>query len=299
MSRGRASADRRLRRADNAGAATFARARSDPNTRIRSFVKSRTAVKHDWLSDAAHRSLQSGVINRSHWTALCVQIARARTAQSFSVGDASWTPILPPASSRDRERQPLGRVIAVNGSQARRSTIAARRPPRATAQATVGKFLGIVERRTPSIDRPRHRDRRAADASAAAAVSQRRALDLIGEIKPPAPRIPARRRRLSDASANPPMLMDERELRLIYGGADKDRAHDRRSAAGHLDRRQHQYRRPGQQAFRHSRHHRRRQVERRRDHPQRDPRRRGRTCASSWSIRTTNMAAASATRRRC
>ena len=32
---------------------------------------------------------------------------------------------------------------------------------------------------------------------------------------------------------------------------------------------------------------------------QQDSRRRGRTCASSWSIRTTNTAAASATRRRC
>ena len=69
------------------------------------------------------------------------------------------------------------------------------------------------------------------------------------------------------------MLMTDRELQLIYGGANSQSAHVGDAATGPDDPAPYRRRPIGQQALRGARHHRRRQVERRRDPAAAHPRR--------------------------
>jgi DNA helicase HerA-like ATPase len=121
----------------------------------------------------------------------------------------------------DGSRKPLGRVSAINGAQAT-ITIEAGVPTAGDlAQVTVGRFMGIVTGGTiviglvTSVTEQQMFPQPATFRSIAM-------LDLIGEIRTAGfQRGVADYPSLGDAA----VLVDERELRMIYGGADKDRAY--------------------------------------------------------------------------
>jgi DNA helicase HerA-like ATPase len=119
------------------------------------------------------------------------------------------------------DRKPLGRVSAINGSQAT-ITIEAGVPTNGDfAEVTVGRFLGIINNGTIVIGLVTEVTEQQTFPQPATFRSIAM-LDLIGEI-----RSAGFQRGVADypTLGNPVVLIDERELRLIYGGADKDRAH--------------------------------------------------------------------------
>ena len=118
-------------------------------------------------------------------------------------------------------RKPLGRVSAINGSQAT-ITIETGVPTFGDmAQVTVGRFMGIVTGETIVIGLVTEVSEQQTFA-APATFRSIAMLDLIGEI-----RTTGFQRGVADypSLGNPAVLVDERELRMIYGGADKDRAY--------------------------------------------------------------------------
>lgn len=125
----------------------------------------------------------------------------------------------------DGSRKSLGRVSAIGGSQAT-ITIEAGVPTAGDmahdmAQVTVGRFMGIITGETIVIGLVTEVSEQQTFASPATYRSIAM-LDLIGEI-----RATGFQRGVADypSLGNPVVLVDERELRMIYGGADKDRAY--------------------------------------------------------------------------
>src|ERR1044071_9138618 len=121
----------------------------------------------------------------------------------------------------DGNRKPLGRVSAINGSQAT-ITIEAGVPTSGDlAQVPVGRFMGIATGETIVLGLVTEVSEQQTFAQPVTYRSIAM-LDLIGEI-----RATGFQRGVADypSLGNPVVLVDERELRMIYGGADKDRAY--------------------------------------------------------------------------
>jgi DNA helicase HerA-like ATPase len=118
-------------------------------------------------------------------------------------------------------RKPLGRVTAIGGSQATITIETGVSTTGDVAQVTVGRFLGIINNDTVVIGLVTEVTEQQTFAQPATFRSIAM-LDLIGEIG-----ANGFQRGVADypALGNPVMLVDERELRMIYGGADKDRAY--------------------------------------------------------------------------
>src|ERR1700750_1107169 len=183
----------------------------------------------------------------------------------------------------------IGRVAAVTGATA---TVELTARGFGNDNPTVGKFMGLTPPKTFIIGVVTEVGEEQVSASGAAPGFRKIArLDLIGELSGA-----GRRQRGATEYPNTgdaASLLTERELRLVYGAADADRAHvgDLQQSPNigvHIDI-DHLVSRhfailgatgvgksSGVAIIL-----------------------RGPTCASSWSIRTTNTAAASATRRRC
>jgi len=120
----------------------------------------------------------------------------------------------------------IGRVVSISGAHAYLSLVASQTAGDGEA-ATVGKFAGIVSGSTIVIGLISEVKE---EFDQVAAPSERRSvarLELIGEIRMPATGQPSFQRginnypRIGDGA----LLMNEAELRLIYGGAGSDRAH--------------------------------------------------------------------------
>jgi DNA helicase HerA-like ATPase len=121
-------------------------------------------------------------------------------------------------------RRPVGRVTAINGSQAT-ITIETGVPTTGdAAQVTVGRFMGIVNGDSLVIGLVTEVAEEQTFPQPAVFRSVAR-LDLIGEIREHSDKKFQRGVAEYPTLGNPAVLMDERELRLIYGGADKDRAY--------------------------------------------------------------------------
>lgn len=126
-----------------------------------------------------------------------------------------------PQNVIDVSRKPLGRVTAIDGSQAT-ITIETGVPIGGdAAQVTVGRFLGIINNDAVVIGLVTKVTEQQTFPQPATFRSIAM-LDLIGEIRPD-----GFQRGVADypSLGNPAVLIDERELRMIYGGADKDRAY--------------------------------------------------------------------------
>ncbi|MGE0063802.1 MAG: DUF87 domain-containing protein [Xanthobacteraceae bacterium] len=122
------------------------------------------------------------------------------------------------------EKEKLGRVSGVDGSQATVTLESTLRAGGSERQATVGKFLGIVREGATIVGLITEvGEEKTAGSSAFRAIAH---VDLIGEI------------RTENGSAffqrgiadypligSAAVLIDEADLRLIYGGADADHAH--------------------------------------------------------------------------
>ncbi len=126
-------------------------------------------------------------------------------------------------SIAQKSREPLGRVTAINGSQA---TITVETGVSIdAAQVTVGRFMGILSGDAIVIGLVTEVIEQQTFPEPAIYRSVAR-IDLIGEIRTAAAHSQFQRGVANYPSlGNPAVLVDERELRLIYGGADKDRAH--------------------------------------------------------------------------
>ena len=190
---------------------------------------------------------------------------------------------------------PAGRVTAVNGSQATIVIEAGVPTAGEAAQVTVGRFMGIIRGTSTIIGLVTEVTEQQTNPDPLAYRSIAR-LDLIGEIGPDR----QFQRGVADypTIGNPVVLVDHDELGLIYGGADNNRAHvgdlQQDTSIGvnvHIDDLISKHfailgtTGVGKSSASRS--------------SSTSPGRRARICASSWSIRITNMAAASATRRRC
>ena len=127
----------------------------------------------------------------------------------------------PPASPSAQSRRALGRVTAVNGSQATIVTDAVPTVGEA-AQVTVGRFIGITRGTSTIIGLVTEVAEQQTNSDPPAYRSIAR-LDLIGEIGPDR----QFQRGVADypAIGNPVVLVTHNELGLIYGGADSNRAH--------------------------------------------------------------------------
>ena len=190
------------------------------------------------------------------------------------------TPPARTAAPARAARETLGRVIAVSG-----------------AQVTVGLIADRARQRVARHRRQisRHRQRRPVIVGMITEIAERplrdqdpncrstARIDLVGEIKASAAGAAYFQRGVTEYPmiGEPAMLMTDRELRLIYNGANA-----KPSNIGTLQQdptipAQHRHRAARQQALRHARHHRRRQVERRRHPPVSKFSTSGRTCASS------------------
>ena len=196
-------------------------------------------------------------------------------------------------SAAASDRQLIGRVTSVTGSTATIELSQTGAP--GAMRATVGKFLGIVSANSVIVgmvteisEQPRWRP---------SARAQRRPYRSVRRDQAGRQHV-AFSRGVNEypAIGESAMLMNDRELRLIYGSIG--RSDGRHLASGSEHQRASRYRRIAQQAFRHSRHHRRRQIQRRRHHAAADSRNANPICGFSSSIRTMNMAGVSATRRR-
>jgi DNA helicase HerA-like ATPase len=127
----------------------------------------------------------------------------------------------PPKKLIDESRKPLGRVSAINGSQATITIETGVTTGGDLAEITVGRFLGIINGDAIVIGLITEVTEQQTFPQPATFRSIAM-LDLIGEI-----RETGFQRGVADypTLGNPAVLIDERELRMIYGGADKDRAH--------------------------------------------------------------------------
>jgi DNA helicase HerA-like ATPase len=126
----------------------------------------------------------------------------------------------PPSETR---AQPIGRVIAVNGSQA---TIELSARPAAGDNPTVGKFMGLTTAKAVIIGLITDVGEVDAPASSGSAFRKVARLDLIGELKNAAGATKFQRGvteypNIGDSAA----MLGERELRSVYGAADADHAH--------------------------------------------------------------------------
>jgi DNA helicase HerA-like ATPase len=121
----------------------------------------------------------------------------------------------------DGSRTSLGRVSAINGSQATITIETGGSAAGDLAQVTVGRFMGIVTGKTTVIGLVTEVTEQQTFAQPATYRSVAR-LDLIGEIC-----ATGFQRGVADypSLSDPAVLVDERELRLIYGGADSNRAY--------------------------------------------------------------------------
>src|SRR5436190_7013807 len=125
-------------------------------------------------------------------------------------------PIAPPPAAPRTERQLIGRVISVTGSTARiELTQDGSRAPEAM-RATVGKFIGILSTNSiivGMVTEISEQPRLAAVESTSAAH-----LDLFGAIKTAGSSV-AFSRGVTEypAIGHPAMLLNDRELRLVYG----------------------------------------------------------------------------------
>jgi DNA helicase HerA-like ATPase len=127
-------------------------------------------------------------------------------------------------SSDQASRQPLGRVVSVNGSQCSVALVAGVERSGDAAQITVGKFMCIVNGPNLIIGLVTEIEEQPSSAQQFRSVAH---LDLIGEIDTAAPNDNAFQRGVSEypVIGNSTVLMTERELKLIYGNADSDRGH--------------------------------------------------------------------------
>ncbi|MGI8525535.1 MAG: helicase HerA domain-containing protein [Pseudolabrys sp.] len=128
------------------------------------------------------------------------------------------------AQSDSAGRTPLGRVISVNGSQASVVLAAGVQHPADAALITVGKFMGIMNGAKVIIGLVTKIEEQPNASQQFRNVAQ---LDVIGEIDPAASNGGAFQRGVADypTIGNSAVLMTERELKLIYGNADSDRAY--------------------------------------------------------------------------
>jgi uncharacterized protein len=121
-------------------------------------------------------------------------------------------------------RKPLGRVTAINGAQATIVIETGVATGGDAAQVTVGRFMGIVNGDAVVIGLVTEVSEQQTSTQPALYRSVAR-LDLIGELHGSSgtqfQRGVANYPTIGDAA----VLVDERELRMIYGGADKDRAY--------------------------------------------------------------------------
>jgi DNA helicase HerA-like ATPase len=119
---------------------------------------------------------------------------------------------------------PLGRVTAINGSQATLAIDTGVRTAGDDAQVTVGRFMGIVNGKTVLIGLVTEVSEQQTNQPAVYRSIAR--LDLIGEIHNNGTETKFQRG-VADYPiiGDPAALVDEQQLRLIYGGADKDRAY--------------------------------------------------------------------------
>jgi DNA helicase HerA-like ATPase len=121
--------------------------------------------------------------------------------------------------------RPLGRVTAINGAQATLAIETGVSTAGEGAQITVGRFMGIVTARSTVIGLVTEVSEQQTNPQPAIYRSIAR-LDLIGEILKSGAE-PTFQRGVSDypTIGDSVVLIDQRELRLIYGGADQDRAY--------------------------------------------------------------------------
>ena len=127
-----------------------------------------------------------------------------------------------PPSPSAKTRSALGRVTAVNGSQATIVIEAGVPTAGEAAQVTVGRFMGIIRGTSTIIGLVIEVTEQQTNPDPLAYRSIAR-LDLIGEIGPDR----QFQRGVADypTIGNPVVLVDRNELGLIYGGADNNRAH--------------------------------------------------------------------------
>jgi DNA helicase HerA-like ATPase len=126
---------------------------------------------------------------------------------------------IPPTS-----RKPIGRVTAINGSQATITIEAGVPTVGDAAHVTVGRFMGIVNGDALVIGLVTEVTEEQTFPHPAVFRSIAM-VDLIGEIRPSADKQFQRGVAEYPMLGDPAVLLETRELRLIYGGADKDRAH--------------------------------------------------------------------------
>jgi DNA helicase HerA-like ATPase len=130
----------------------------------------------------------------------------------------------PAPSAGHPEKEKLGRVIGVDGSQAIVALESTLRSSGSERQATVGKFLGIVSNGSTIVGLITEvGEEKTSGTTAFRAIAH---VDLIGEIR--TDETPATfQRGIADYPliGSPAVLIDENDLRLIYGGADADHAH--------------------------------------------------------------------------
>src|SRR4029078_4179891 len=122
-------------------------------------------------------------------------------------------------------RRPLGRVTAINGAQAALAVEAGVATAGESAQITVGRFMGIMTGHSTVIGLITEVSEQQTNSQPATYRSIAR-LDLISEILTNGAAATFQRG-VSDypTIGDSAMLVDQRELRLIYGGADQDRAY--------------------------------------------------------------------------
>jgi hypothetical protein len=129
-----------------------------------------------------------------------------------------------PTAAAQMSRKPLGRVTAINGSQATIVIEAAVATNGDAVHVTVGRFMGIINGDSVVIGLVTEVSEQQTSQQPASYRSIAR-LDLIGEIHGVSGAQFQRGVANYPTIGNPAVLVDERELRLIYSGADKDRAY--------------------------------------------------------------------------
>jgi DNA helicase HerA-like ATPase len=130
-----------------------------------------------------------------------------------------------PSITAAAPRRAAGRVTAINGSQATLAVDAGAKTVGDSAQVTVGRFMGIMNGETTIIGLVTEVSEQQTNPDPAIYRSIAR-VDLIGEIHRDGGKT-SFQRGVADypTIGNEAVLVDQRELRLIYGGADKDRAY--------------------------------------------------------------------------
>ncbi|MGE4166456.1 MAG: ATP-binding protein, partial [Xanthobacteraceae bacterium] len=122
------------------------------------------------------------------------------------------------------DKEKLGRVIAVDGAQATVALESTLRSSGTERQATVGRFLGIVSEGATIVGLITEvGEEKTAGSTTFRAIAH---VDLIGEIRT-RENVTQFQRGIAEYPliSSPAVLIDEDDLRLIYGGADDDHAH--------------------------------------------------------------------------